>query len=385
MARVIFHIDLNSFFASAEEVLNPALRGKPVVVSGHTRRSVVSTANYEARKYGVRSAMPVQQALKLCPGLIVVEGHYRFYEDLSDKFIQSIKTYTPLVEQASIDECYADMTDIIKNYEKPLDLAWQIQQNLFHDLHLKCSIGVAPNKSLAKVASDMRKPMGITVLRKQEVHSKLWPLAVEDLQGIGKKTAPALHKLGIKTIKDLATYEDVQRLKIVLGKNTANMIAKANGEGSDQIVMNHDIKSLSQSTTFLVDITEYQECIQVFKSLSKQLSKRMIDSGVKGDTISISVRYYDFNTIVRSKKINMLTYNDVEIYEAALSVFDENQSENAIRHLGIHIGNLKKISEITHQLSLFDEYVVNETDNLIDQLNKQLNDKHFKRASEIKK
>lgn len=385
MAKVIFHIDLNAFFASAEEVLDPSLKDKPVVVSGQSRRSVVSTANYLARQYGIHSAMPLQMALDLCPDLVVVKGHYSFYEELSSRFIDEIKKITPLVEQASIDECYADMSQAILNYEKPLDLAWKIQQNLYHNLKLKCSIGVAPNKFLAKMASDMKKPMGITVIRKQEVPVKLWPLAIQEMQGIGKKTAPLMHELGIMTIGDLANYKDTDKLQKVLGKNTQNMIDKANGISSSEIVVSHEPKSLSQSTTFFTDISDYEEIAGIFKKLAAKLSDRMKEEGKIGSVVSISVRYYDFNTIVRSKKLDYPIQSADDLYENAIALYDQNQSNQTIRHLGIGISSLKDASSQSVQISLFDlPKTTNDTLQIIDQLNKKLSKKSLTVASNIK-
>lgn len=385
MAKVIFHIDLNAFFASAEEVLDPSLKDKPVVVSGQSRRSVVSTANYIARQYGIHSAMPLQMAMDLCPDLVVVKGHYSFYEELSNRFIDEIKKITPLVEQASIDECYADMTEAIQHYEKPLDLAWKIQQNLYQNYHLKCSIGVAPNKFLAKMASDMKKPMGITVIRKQEVPLKLWPLNIKEMQGIGKKTAPLMNELGIMTIGDLANYQDIERLQKVLGKNTQNMIDKANGISSSEIVISHEVKSLSQSTTFHTDISDYEEIAGIFKKLAENLSLRMKEEGKIGSLVSISIRYYDFNTIVRSKKLDHPIQSADDLYENAIALYDQNQSDQTIRHLGIGIAALKDANTQSVQISLFDlPKTTNDTLEIIDELNKKLSKKSLTVASSIK-
>lgn len=385
MARVIFHIDLNSFFASAEEVLDPSIAGKPVVVSGMSRRSVVSTANYEARAFGVRSAMPIQEALSLCPDLIVVKGHYSYYEELSDKFIQLIQTYTPYVEQASIDECYADMTEVIRRYERPLDLAWQIQRRLKEDLNLKCSIGVAPNKFLAKMASDMRKPMGITILRKAEVKKKMWPLSVSDMGGIGKKTAKALNEMGIMTIGDLAEYKDRNALSKILGKNTTSVIEKCYGISSDEITMHTEMKSMSQSTTFMDDITEYDEIRGYFRKLAYQLSARMKQSGIMGNVISISVRYYTFETIVRSKKLTYPIQDAESLFEYAMMLYDENQDDMAVRHVGIGVSNLNPVASQKIQLSLFEQFKPSTTDDVIDDLNRQLSVPSLVRASSLLK
>ena len=386
MARVIFHIDLNSFYASAEEVLDPSLKGKPVAVSGLSRRSVVSTANYEARAYGVHSAMPIQEALDLCPDLVVVKGHYSYYEELSQKFIALIQSYTPYVEQASIDECYADMTEVIKRYQRPLDLAWQLQRQLKDELHLKCSIGVAPNKFLAKMASDMRKPMGITVLRKSEVKKKLWPLAVNEMFGIGKKTAKALNALGIETIGELAEYPDRQLLSKLLGKNTQSVIQRCYGIATDEITMNSDAKSMSQSTTFLEDITDYDEIRSMFRKLAQQLSYRLKQAGMMGNAVSISVRYFTFETIVRSKKLIYPIQDADALFEQAMMLFDENQDDMAIRHIGIGLSHLNPSSSSKIQLSLFEDFKPSTTDDVIKDLNAQLSvPSLFKASSLLKK
>lgn len=385
MARVIFHIDLNSFYASAEEVLDPSLKGKPVVVSGLSRRSVVSTANYEARAYGVHSAMPIQEALELCPDLVVVKGHYSYYEELSEKFMKLIQSYTPYVEQASIDECYADMTEVIKRYPRPLDLAWQIQRQLKETLQLKCSIGVAPNKFLAKMASDMRKPMGITILRKSEVRKKLWPLSVSDMVGIGKKTAKALNALGIETIGDLAEYPQHEILHKILGKNTTSVIQRCYGIASDEITMNSDAKSMSQSTTFLEDLTDYDEIRAYFKKLAVQLSQRLKQSGMMGNVVSISVRYYTFETIVRSKRLTYPIQDADTLFEQAMMLYDENQDEMAVRHVGIGLSHLNTVSSQKIQLSLFEEFKPSTTDDVIKDLNAQLSVPSLVRASSLLK
>ena len=183
MARVYFHIDMNAFFVNAEILLDPSLKGKPVAVSGTTRRSVVSTASYEARAFGVHSAQPIQEAIKLCPDLVIVSGHYQYYRELSEQFMNIVKRYTSEIEQASIDECYADVTDTIMKLQRPLDLAVRIQKEILTELGLPCSIGVGPNMFLAKMASDMKKPMGITVLRIRDVKDKMWPLPIWDMRG----------------------------------------------------------------------------------------------------------------------------------------------------------------------------------------------------------
>ena len=227
MARVYFHIDMNAFFVNAEILLDPSLKGKPVAVSGTTRRSVVSTASYEARAFGVHSAQPIQEAIKLCPDLVIVGGHYQYYRELSEQFMNIVKRYTSEIEQASIDECYADVTETIMKMARPLDLAVRIQKEILTEIGLPCSIGVGPNMFLAKMASDMKKPMGITVLRIRDVEDKMWPLPIGDMRGVGKKTEPLLLALGIRTIGDLARYKDMAKLDKIFGKNTQFMMKRA--------------------------------------------------------------------------------------------------------------------------------------------------------------
>lgn len=386
MGKVIYHIDLNSFFASAEVLLDPTLQGKPIAVAGHSRRGVISTASYEARKYGVNSAMPTAMALKLCPDLILVNGHHSFYEELSEKFLNTIKKYSKTVEQASIDECYADMTEAVKQFNKPMDLAWQIQTELFNDFGLKCSIGVAPNKFLAKMASEMKKPMGITVLRIQEVPIKLWPLPIDDMRGVGKKTAPILHEMGIKTIGDLANYKEIDKLRTVFGKNTESVIQRANGIDDSEIVCEWDIKTMSQSTTFATDLTDYDEIKAVFLELSSKLSRRLEYENKTGNLVSITIKYFDFTSSNRSKKLTEYISSTEDIFQNALDLFDENAEDIPIRLIGVGVSNLKQSNEIQVQINIFEQpKELSKTEKLIKELNQSLSSPSFKTASSIVK
>ena len=373
MGRVIFHIDLNAFFANAEILLNPALANKPLAVAGSTRRSVVSTCSYEARAFGIHSAMSIQEAKKRCKDLIIVHGNYEYYEELSHKFISYIKQHSNIVEQVSIDECYADMSDAIKKYKYPLDLAWRIQKELLQLYGLKCSIGVAPNKFLAKMASDMKKPMGITVLRISEVPTKLWPLDIKEMRGIGQKTLPYVKALGINTIGDLANYPDINQLRLIFGKNTEILLAKAHGKDNEELISNAIAKSMGQSVTLLEDISDYQEIKGVFTSLTRSLSTKLHDARMAGNIISITVKYYDFKSIVRSKKIDRYIYRQSDIFEYAMELFDGVYNDIPIRLLGVSIQDIKDIDNLNLQLNIFDENDYHDDIKLvIKQLNEQL-------------
>ncbi|MEG0077399.1 DNA polymerase IV [Anaerorhabdus sp.] len=389
MGKVIYHIDLNSFFASAEVLLNPSLKGKPIAVAGHSRRGVISTASYEARQFGVNSAMPTAMALQLCPDLILVNGHSSFYQELSIKFIDTIKKYTKIIEQASIDECYADMSEAVTKFKRPMDLAWQIQTELLNDIGLKCSIGVAPNKFLAKMASDMKKPMGITVLRIQEVPTKLWPLKIDDMRGVGKKTAPILHEMGIHTIGDLAQPKNIEQLRNVFGKNTDSVIQRANGFDDSEILCEWDVKTMSQSTTFANDLTDYDELKSSFYQLSKRLSTRLQAESKVGNLISITIKYFDFSTSNRSKKISEYINNGDEIFQHALDLFDENVEDIPVRLVGVGVSNLKYKEDVQIQINLFTQdsslYELSKTDQLIKELNKSVSKPILKSASSLLK
>lgn len=385
--KVLFHIDLNSFFASAEILKNEALRGKPVVVAGLHRRSVVCTASYEARCYGVHSAMPLHMALDKCPDMIVVQGDYNWYTKVSNQFFTYLHRFSPFLEPASIDECYLDVTEVIKKYKRPLDLAWQIQKSVADDLGLPCSIGVAPNKFLAKMASDMQKPMGITILRKQELPRKLWPLPIKNMWGIGRKTVPILEQHGIATIGDLAHVANERKVMHLLGKHAYTFIQNARGNGNNKLSYNNTVQSISQSTTLDCDIREYDEVRNVFQQLSKALSRRAKKDSLKGSLISISIRYYDFTNVVRSTTLQEFTDDDGVLLNHALLLFDTHDNGMGIRHLGIGLGSLFSSQTSIDQMNLFDQQVkdTNSIRNVLHELNKQIPKAHLITLADMQK
>ncbi len=384
MSRVYFHIDLNAFFASCEELLDPSLRGKPLVVGGKSRRSVISTANYEARKYGIHSAMPMQQAEKLCKDLVIVNGHYAFYSDMSHQFMQIIHSYTDLVEKASIDECYADMTDVICRYPKPLDVAFEIQRRVLEETGLRCSIGIGPNMFLAKMASDMKKPMGITVLRIRDVPEKMWPLPIKEMQGIGKRTVPLMEDLNIHTIKDLATYQDLNALKPVLGKNIESMIKRANGYDDRTLMTDYDSKSMGISETLLEDVTDYDELRGLIRTLCRRLSKRLKEAHKAGYHVSMRICYYDFRNANKSKKLSAPIWTSDDLFVQAMILFDSSyEEEEAVRLIGVSVSDFAGEDFLAKQVSLFDAPEEESTSEILHDLNHQLGTQAFVRASSL--
>ena len=384
MSRVYFHIDLNAFFASCEELLDPSLKGKPLVVGGKSRRSVISTANYEARKYGIHSAMPMQQAEKLCKDLVIVNGHYAFYSDMSYQFMQIIHSYTDLVEKASIDECYADMTDVICRYPKPLDVAFEIQRRVLEETGLRCSIGIGPNMFLAKMASDMKKPMGITVLRIRDVPEKMWPLPIKEMQGIGKRTVPLMEDLNIHTIKDLATYQDLNALKPVLGKNIESMIKRANGYDDRTLMTDYDSKSMGISETLLEDVTDYDELRGLIRTLCRRLSKRLKEAHKAGYHVSMRICYYDFRNANKSKKLSAPIWTSDDLFVQAMILFDSSyEEEEAVRLIGVSVSDFASEDFLAKQVSLFDAPEEESTSEILHDLNHQLGTQAFVRASSL--
>lgn len=374
MAHVYFHIDLNAFFANAEILLDPSLKGRPIAVSRETRRSVVSTASYEARAKGVHSAMPIQEAKFLCPDLIVVEPHFNWYRELSEDFMRIVESYTDLVEPASIDECYADMTRAIASFTKPLDLAWTLQSRIDRELHLPCSIGIGPNLFLAKMASDMKKPMGITVLRIREVPQKLWPLKIGEMRGIGGRTLPYMEALGIRTIGDLACYPDKEALQAVFGKNTNALLQRANGYDDRPLVLESDPKSMGVSETMLEDITDYDEIRGLFRTLSRRLSRRLEHEKKAGTLLSIRIKYYDFSNADRSETLAEPIWKADDLFIQAMRLFEANWEGEPIRLIGISVSAFAGDERIARQMNFFqmDEQPQFETAAILKELNQQL-------------
>ena len=218
--KIIFHLDFDAFFAAIEEIKKPNYKNKPLIVGGRTRNSVVSTCNYLARKYGIKSAMPIFQAKILCPQAIILPGDYALYNSYSKKIFNFIKEkFTNICEQYSIDECFLDVTNTIKKYKDVFALAKTIQKAIFNNFKLTVSIGISYNKFLAKMATDLNKPNGITLINKDNFKAKFWPLPIEKMYFIGKSTAKILKEIGIKTIKDLAQFNNLKLLEHKLGSH----------------------------------------------------------------------------------------------------------------------------------------------------------------------
>lgn len=389
MAKVILHIDLNAFFVRCEELEDPSLIGKPVIIGYSGRGGVVSTCSYKAREFGVRSGMPTFQALKLCPNAIIIPGHYSLYSKKSHEFINFVKKHSTLIEQASIDECYVDMTKTLSNIKNPLEYIKNMQDTLFKETGLMCSIGVAPTKFLAKMGSDYKKPMGITIIHRKDIARILYPLPIESFFGIGKKTAPKLRKMGINTIGDLAELinEDDPEIKKEFGRFYYGIKDWINGYGSDEVETEPwDPKSIGNSTTFKFDTNNFEEIKEYVRELSKEVSERAKEANKVGYSVQLVLKDDDFKVINRSKKLNKPTNDFIEIFDIATQLLEANLGDKMIRLAGVTLQNLVDPSEVVIQMSIFDNYdeIKEEcaTKLLIAELNRKMKKPVFKTAAE---
>lgn len=388
--RVIFHIDLNAFFANAEISQHPELKGKPLVISHDAKRSVVSTASYEARALGIHSAMPLFLAKEKCHHLLIVEPHFDLYRHLSHEFFSIILSYSPYLEIASIDEGYVDMSQYIeKNHVQPYEVAKEIQMRVLQELKLPCSIGISPNKFLSKMASDMKKPLGITIITQSNLKEVLWPLSVDAMFGIGKKTAPKLKEAGIQTIGDMAQYKNYQTLRQILGRHALIYYHKANGKDDSKVVYEDtDMKSIGHSTTFQDDIEDEESLKEKFKEMSLMVAERAQKYDMIGNNISITLKHDLTHTMNRQMNIDHYTNSFEDIYSYALILFQRHYDHQPLRLIGITLNNVKRKGEALQQISLFDKdkKIASESEakKLIQAINKE-EDLHLMLASDLLK
>lgn len=393
MSKIILHIDLNAFFVRCEEIRNPSLEGKPVIIGHSGRRGIVSTCSYKAREYGVRSGMPTFMALEKCPDAIIIHGDYSYYEEMSNRFFKYLERYSKIIEPASIDEGYIDLTTYLKNKSDAYKEIKAIQDGLYKETSLMCSIGVAPTKFLAKMASDMKKPMGITILRRKDIKEKLYPLPIEDFYGIGKKTTPELRKMGINTIGDLANkINNTEELNHFFGKFYYVVKDWVNGFGSDTVdTTPFDPKSIGNSRTLMKDTNDIEEIKVTLKELCKEVSERAIAQDKIGSTVQIVLKDNQmingsFKTINRSVSFDRPINDFNNIYFYACSLLEKHLGEHTIRLIGVTLQNLIDKGEERVQLSIFDNYdeIKEEyaTKLLIADLNRKMKKDVFKTARE---
>lgn len=351
--RVIFHIDMNSFYASVEMARDPKLKGKAIAIAGNPeqRKGIIVTSSYEARAKGVKTTMPLWEAKKLCPELIVLRPDFPSYREMSSRIFKLLYDITEWIEPVSIDEGYLDVTPLPIH---PLTLAEDIQTNILKQLDIPCSIGIGPNKFLAKTASDMKKPLGITVLRKRDIQSKLWPLPVSDMYGIGQKTAEKLNRIEIQTIEELATA-DTYALNQLLGINGERLQNRANGMDTravDPDALN-EFKSIGNSETLPDDTTDETRLKQLLLKLTERVDGRLKRREVTGKSIQLTIRYKDRQTVTRSRTVSAFVDGVEDIYQVILELFAEHWTNQPVRLLGVTVSSLLERSSVLEQLSLF--------------------------------
>jgi DNA polymerase-4 len=349
LTRKILHVDLDAFFCSVEEKLDPELRGRPFVVGGTPDgRGVVASASYAAREFGVRSAMPTAQAVRRCPDLIIVRSRHGTYGEYSRLVMAILRDAAPVVEQISIDEAFMDVSDDPIPGEQ---IARRLQAEIMGSHDLPTSWGIASNKLVAKIATEIGKPRGLIVVPAGGEAEFLAPLPVNMLWGVGPKTQERLADLGISRIGDLAQMEPYH-LEQVFGERGPELAARARGSDDSPVVAQHEPRSLSNETTFARDVSDETSLRQTLRSLSDEVGSRLRDASLAGRTIRIKVRWADFKTLTRQVGLAQPTDQDGEIYGAALGLFEKVwEPGRQVRLLGVGVSEL---GPKMRQLGLFD-------------------------------
>lgn len=334
---------MDAFFAAVEQKRHPELVGKPVVIGGDgdpTKRGVVSTASYEARKYGIHSAMPLRRAYRLCPAAVFLPVDYDEYLKVSEKIKGILRNFTPLVEDVGIDEAYLDITDVDMESE---EIAKRIKERIKKETGLTCSIGIGPNKLLAKIASDMKKPDGLTIISTADVKKLIWPLPVRKLWGVGPKTEKRLKDIGINTIGDLASIP-LERLTEHFGESYGNYLYEASrGIDESPVITYWEPKSMSRETTFQKDTDNWNVISKNLAELSRDVVDSMKESGYKGKTVTIKIRFSDFKTYTRAKTLDDFTDSLEIIRKAAFEAFRRIELKKKVRLIGVRVSTLKKV------------------------------------------
>jgi DNA polymerase IV (archaeal DinB-like DNA polymerase) len=342
--QVILHVDLDAFFPSVEVREHPEQKGKPVIVGADpkvgTGRGVVSSASYEARKFGVRSAMPISRAWKLCPDGIYLRPHFDLYIPASNSIMEILRSHADKFEQGGIDEAYLNISGSVKDFDEAEKFAKSLMEEVLEKTNLTCSIGVAPNKMVAKIASDFRKPYGLTVVKPEEVKDFLFPLEVRKIPGIGPKTEKALLELKIETIKDLAAMKP-EVLTRLFGAWGARLHEFANGIDNREVIEEYETKTIGRDTTFERYMDDEEQILQILDELAEEVHADVISNGFKFKTITVRIRYEHFDSHTSSKSL-LFTTNDLDILRnnAKRLIAPFLRNHKRVRLVGVRISNL---------------------------------------------
>ena len=344
--KTIFHVDMDAFFVSVEEIFDPSLKGKPVVVGGRPdQRGVVSAASYAARKFGVHSAMPLRTAYKHCPQAIFLDGHPERYREYSHKVYEILQRFSPVVEMASIDEAYLDLTGTERLLGPPLKAAHRLHDTMKRETGLNCSVGIAQSRLVAKVSSDQAKPNGLLWIQPGEEARFLAPLDVRKIPGVGKVTEKNLNALGIRKVGDLAKLGEAF-LESRFGKWGLALAGKARGADAggwfdSEIGAEDDPKSISHEHTFDEDTPDAVRIDSTLARLSEKVGRRLREHRLFTRTVQLKLRYSDFSTITRAHTLDHATDIDIELLEHARALFLKNWNGRPVRLIGVHAGSLE--------------------------------------------
>lgn len=351
--RHILHLDMDAFYPAVEVLDNPNLKGKPVIVGGTRERGVVSSASYEARKFGVHSAQPTARAFRLCPNGIFLPPRMGRYKEVSDKVFEIFFRFTPLVEPLSIDEAFLDVTGSKRLFGSPVDIAKKIKRLVRQETGLTVSAGLAPTKFVAKIASDMDKPDGLTIVPEARVRDFLDPLPIGKMWGVGKATQSALHQLNIRTFKDLRLFS-TEVLRKKFGKGGLKIQQLAMGLDKRDVVPHHRAKSIGHEVTFFHDILDMDEAKKELLSLANRVARRMRRHGLTGKTVTLKAKYLDFVQITRAMTLPKPTDDGPEIYATVCLLLKKTRvGKKPVRLLGISLSHLSHTGS-EGQLSLFE-------------------------------
>lgn len=353
MQRIIAHIDMNCFYASVEEKHDPSLKRKPLAIAGEikTRHGIIVTSNYEARKLGIKTTMRVGEAKKLCPTLKIMRPDFSKYQTESKRIFDLVREYTECIEIVSIDEAYIDLTELVD----PIKTMAIIQRRIYKELNMPSSVGLSYNKFFAKMASDMKKPLGFTIINSKNYKDILWELDVGEMHGCGKAATKKLKKLGINTIGDIASANEVI-LNSILGIQGLRLKNRANGEDNRKLSYTVERKSIGNSKTFVNDLEDEDEILKEVNNIVEKVNTRAKAKEYVGNNISIMLKFDDFKIMTRSKKINFYTNEKEKISEYAWQLIIDNYDfSKKIRLIGVSLNDIKKISDINIQLDIFNK------------------------------
>ncbi|MCC5867497.1 MAG: DNA polymerase IV [Gammaproteobacteria bacterium] len=350
--RSILHVDMDAFYAAVEQRDDPALRGQPLAVGGTGTRGVVAAASYEARRFGVRSAMPLREALRRCPQLLRVKPRMEVYRRESGRIFEIFQRYTPQVEGLSLDEAFLDVTASLSIFGSAHAVAVSIKRQIHDELGLTASVGIAPNKLVAKIASDLDKPDGLVEVTAESLHSVLDPLPVRVLPGLGPRTLPGLARLGVRTLGELRTMP-ATRLRAALGRDTEHMQRRAAGQDDRPVTPERAEKSISAEETFDIDLVAPADLQRALSQLSERTAARLRAKGLLAGTVTVKIREHDFTTVTRQQGLAEQTCQTRTIMDTArrlLVTWHKTRPGARVRLLGVGVSALSH----SRQPGLFD-------------------------------